>query len=140
MDVEESTDPRAFLEGVRPTIRKKLEEEIKDLGGVKFQLALKIQLRKTNPDGVEEYTDRVFRHMQVALLQVSKINKALNEAFPCILEALEKWTQRGLGWMVDSAGSFVGHCSIPATERRLLLATSSSFEEQESTHECEEQG
>ena len=47
-------DPRAFLEGVRPQIRAKLEEEIKALGGVKFQLALKVQLRKDNPDGSEE--------------------------------------------------------------------------------------
>ena len=40
-------DPRAFLEGVRPQIQAKLEEEIKALNGIKFQLALKVQLRKT---------------------------------------------------------------------------------------------
>ena len=45
-------DPRAFLEGVRPQIRDKLEEEIKALNGIKFQLALKVQLRKDNPDAV----------------------------------------------------------------------------------------
>ena len=44
-------DPRAFLEGVRPEVRAKLEEEIKALNGIKFQLALKVQLRKDNPDG-----------------------------------------------------------------------------------------
>ncbi|NPA76341.1 MAG: hypothetical protein GXN93_01125 [Candidatus Diapherotrites archaeon] len=46
-----AADPQAFLEGVRHKIRKKLEEEIRDLGGVKFQLALKVALRKTGPDG-----------------------------------------------------------------------------------------
>ena len=50
-------DPRAFFEGLRPQIRAKLEEEIKALNGIKFQLALKVQLRKDNPDGSEEYTD-----------------------------------------------------------------------------------
>ena len=66
-------DPRAFLEGVRPQIRAKLKEEIKALNGIKFQLALKVQLRKDNPDGSEEYTDPVLRHKQEAILQNSEI-------------------------------------------------------------------
>jgi len=57
MDVPEShalgANPKAFLEGVRPQIRENLEEEIRALKGVKFQLALKIQLRKTGPAGTE---------------------------------------------------------------------------------------
>ena len=94
-------DPRAFLEGVRPQIRAKLEEEIKALNGIKFQLALKVQFRKDNPDGSEEYTDPVLRHKQEAILQNSEIQGALNQAFPTIQETLEKWTQRGSGWVVD---------------------------------------
>ena len=94
-------DPRAFLEGVRPQIQAKLEEEIKALNGIKFQLALKVQLRKDNPDGSEEYTDPVLRHKQEAILQNSEIVGALNQAFPSIQETLEKWTQRGSGWVVD---------------------------------------
>ena len=55
---------KAFLEGLRLRINDKLEEEIRALNGIKFQLALKVQLRKTGPDGTEEYTDPVFRHKQ----------------------------------------------------------------------------
>ena len=94
-------EPRAFLEGVRPQILAKLEEEIKALGGVKFQLALKVQLRKDNPDGSDEYTAPVLRHKQEAILQNNEIKGALNQAFPTIQETLEKWTQRGSGWVVD---------------------------------------
>ena len=93
-------DPRAFLGGVRPQIRAKLEEEIKALG-FKFQLALKVQLRKDNPDGSEEYTDPVQRHKQEAILQNSEIKGALNQAFPTNQKTLETWTQRGSGWVVD---------------------------------------
>ena len=57
-------DPRAFLEGVRPQIQAKLKEEIKVLDGVKFQLALKIQLRKDKLDGSEEYVSPVMRPKQ----------------------------------------------------------------------------
>ena len=41
-------DPKAF-----PQIYNKLEEEIRALNGITFQLALKVQLRKTGPDGTE---------------------------------------------------------------------------------------
>ena len=37
-------DQKAFLEGLRPQIYDKLEEEIRALNGIKFQLALKVQL------------------------------------------------------------------------------------------------
>ena len=94
-------DPRTFLERVEPQIRGKLEEEFVALGGrLKFQLAIKVELVKVNPDGSEEYTDPVLRHRQEAVLQESEIATALEEAFPRVLETLEKWTQRGSGWVV----------------------------------------
>ncbi|MEW8544536.1 MAG: hypothetical protein AB2693_13490 [Candidatus Thiodiazotropha sp.] len=54
---ESDMDVRAFLQEARPQIYKKLVEEILALKGVKFQLALLVQLRKSTPDGSEEYTD-----------------------------------------------------------------------------------
>ena len=103
MDVPQGqgADPRAFLESVEPQICKKLEEELEALGGgLKFQLALKVDLVKVNPDGSEEYTDPILRHKQEAVLQKSGIKAALQQAFPRLLEILEKWTQRGSGWAV----------------------------------------
>lgn len=106
MDVPEGhpqgADPMAFLEVAEPLIQKKLEEELKALkGGLKFQLALKVWLRKDNPDGSEEYTDPVLRHKQEAILQENEIQATLHQVFPRILESLEKWTQRGSGWVVE---------------------------------------
>ena len=49
------------MEGVRPKIHRELVEEILDLKGVKFQLALKVQLRKGNSDGNEELIDPLLR-------------------------------------------------------------------------------
>ena len=97
-------DPLTFLEGVRPQIRQKLTEEILALKGVKFQLALNIHLRKDRSDGGEEYTNPIIRHKQETILQAAgtaEINEVLDKAFPHILETLEKWTQRGSGWVVD---------------------------------------
>ena len=55
-------DPLTFLEAVRPQVRQKFTEEI---------LAIKVQLGKDRPDGVEEYTNHVIRHKQEALLQAT---------------------------------------------------------------------
>ena len=97
----QGADPRAFLESIEPQIREKLGEELRALGGgMKFQLALKVELVKVNPDGSEEYTEPILRHKQEAVLQESDITAALEEAFPRLLEILEKWTQRGSGWAV----------------------------------------
>ena len=94
-------DPREFLEGALQRIREKLTEEIFALDGVKFRLALKVSLRKQVPDGTEDFTDPVLRHKQKALFQASQIKATLDEAISHLLELLEKWTQRGSGWVVD---------------------------------------
>ena len=41
----------------------------------------------------KKYTEPVLRHKQEALLRASEIEGALDQAFPHILEILEKWTQ-----------------------------------------------
>jgi len=45
------TDPKSFLDSLRPQNRQKLEEVIVALQGVKAQVALKVKLRKDRPDG-----------------------------------------------------------------------------------------
>ena len=83
----QGADPRIFLQSVEPQIREKLEEELRALrGGLKFQLALKVELVKVNPDGSEEFMEPVLRHRQEAVLQESEITAALEEAFPRLQE------------------------------------------------------
>ena len=95
-------DVRAFLQEDEPRIHDKLEEEILALNGVKFQLALKVQLRKDNPDGSEEYTDPVQRHKQEALLQASEINEDLNKATHTSWSCLKSGRREGRdGWSTE---------------------------------------
>ena len=81
----------------------KSEKENRALNGVKFQLALKVQLQKTGPDGTEEYTEPVLRHKQETLLQSNEIDEALDKAIPTILETFGKWTYSGSGWVINQA-------------------------------------
>ena len=99
MDIPEGypsgVDERAFMQEVEPRLHDKLEEEILALNGIKFQLALKVQLRKDNPDGSEEYTDPVLRHKQEAHLQASEINENLNKAIPTSWSCLKSGRREG---------------------------------------------
>ena len=90
-------DVRAFMQEVETRIHDKLEEEILALNGIKFQLALKVQLRKDNQDGSEEYTDPVLRHKQGALLPASEINEDLNKATPTSWSCLKSGRREGQG-------------------------------------------
>ena len=96
-----SADPRAFLEVVRPKIYQKLVDEVQALKGVKFQLTLRVLLRKDKSDGSAELTNVVLRHKQEVLLQIHEISETLDRAFPSILETLAKWTQNGSGRVVE---------------------------------------
>ncbi|KAK3738125.1 hypothetical protein RRG08_027738 [Elysia crispata] len=93
--------PQDFLrEGRTPDSRKARGGVRSTRRGLKFQLAIKVELVKVNPDGSEEFMEPIIRHKQEAVLQESEIATALEEAFPRLLETLEKWTQRGSGWVV----------------------------------------
>ena len=73
MDVPEGhkleADPLEFLRGAKPLIEAKVAKDIKALRGVKFQLALRVELGKEHPDGSMEFTDPVIRSKQEAVLQ-----------------------------------------------------------------------
>ena len=95
-------DVRAFMKEVEPRIHDKLEVEILALNGVKFQLSLKVQLRKDNPDGSEKYTDPVLRRKQEAHLEVSEINEDLYKATPTSWSCLKSGHRKGRGkWSTE---------------------------------------
>ena len=58
---------RIFLEGVRPQVIAKLEEEFHATSGLKIQLALKVMMSKPLQDFVEYYRF-MFRHREVGLV------------------------------------------------------------------------
>ena len=106
MDIPEDhpsgVDVRAFMQEVERRVHDELEEEILALNGAKFQLALKVQLLKDNPDDSEEYTDPVLRHKQEALPQASEINDDLNKAISYSWICLKSGRREGRGgWSTE---------------------------------------
>ena len=82
----------------------------------------------------------MLRHKQEAILQKSEINGALDKTIPYILEVLEKWRQRGTGWVVDRVETLWLDIAWYQPLRGSLYSSTHSREEQESHHQCQEQG
>ena len=95
-------DVRAFMQEVDPRTHDKLEEEILSLNGIKFELALKVQLRKDNPDGSEDYTHPVLHHKKETLLKASEIKEDLNKATPSTWSCSKSGHSEGWGrWSTE---------------------------------------
>ena len=97
VDVD-AKDQSAFLNDVKPTLAKKIEDEMKDLGGIKYQLAVLSTLSK------EDSTDEVkpyFRCKQTVITESSDISPSLENAFQVMQESLERFTHRGSGFSLD---------------------------------------
>ena len=89
----------AFIKSAQPHIEHKLVEELLALRGVKFQLAVEVELRKDEVNGTEVVQAPVLRTKQITLLQGHEIPQPPHEAFPTIPERLENSLGKGL---VDS--------------------------------------
>jgi hypothetical protein len=84
-------DPVKFLGCL---MKKKITEEVVDLNGVKFQLAIKVSLRKETNDGDLVLAQPMFYSKQQATLRASDIDEGLNEAISKIERGIEEY-QRG---------------------------------------------
>ena len=82
-------DLMAFLKSAQPYIKRKLVQELLVPRRVKFQLALEVVKDKGN--GTEVLQAPVFLTKQITLQKEHEILHALHEAFPLILEGLEKF-------------------------------------------------
>ena len=112
-------DVRAFIQEVKPRIHDNFEEEILAFNGIKFELALKVQLRKDNPDGSEEYTDSVMRHKQEALLKASEISEDLNKANPLSWSCSKSGHREGREGGRQSADSLAGQRQLVIRRNQL---------------------
>ena len=71
----------AFLKNAQHYIKRKLVEEVLALRGIKFQLAVEVELRKDEANSTEALQAPVSRTKQITLLQAHEIPHALHEAF-----------------------------------------------------------
>ena len=90
-------DPRVSLDLLSPLVKEKLMETLKDLGSFKFQIGLRVSLRKEKADKIVEYATPDFRHRQVVVQSPEDIAIPVES----IMENIEKWTSKHSGWIIE---------------------------------------
>ena len=95
-------DLAELLSAAQPVVKRKLVEELVDLKGIKFQLAVKVNLRKDRHDSEPVYQPAHLRTKQHTLMQAHTIDAALPNVHAQLLRKLEQFTRNGSGWVVDN--------------------------------------
>ena len=85
----------------RPKIKQKLIEELRDLTNIKAQIVVRLELQKEKSDGIMEFAAPYLSSNQIPILNESEIEEKLDETIPKLQENLEKWTNKGSGWVVN---------------------------------------
>ena len=100
LDYKTEKDPYNFLQEVKSKIQTVLTNEIRNLGGVKFQLGLRVMMRKDSlTDNSVVYDTPTFYHNQIPVLNENEIN--FDNAFATILETIEVWQRNGSNWVIE---------------------------------------
>lgn len=94
LDHPTENDPKTFFEEVKAKIHRVLTDELASLGGLKYQLGLRVLLSK---DLVRDTP--TFYHSQIPLTNQDEIS--LNDPFNVIIERLESWLHNGSGWTIE---------------------------------------
>ena len=95
MNHELERDPKTFLEGVESKLRSVLTKELKSLGGIKFQLGLRVLMYK-DPEIRDSPT---FYHTQMPITNESEID--LEDPFEVLLSRVGSWQHNGSNWSVE---------------------------------------
>ena len=93
-------DSMALLNHVKSKIQNKLLGELQSKKGIKYQLKLKIIMRKDSLiDGTIQYETTYFTHKQIPILNIEEVD--LDEVISMIIEKIEKWVANGSNWVIE---------------------------------------
>ena len=102
MFVSKYKDPNKLFNDKKPIITKQITEELEELGGLKFQLALTIQFYKDDGADIKIVTG-VLHGDQMAILVPDKIDEFYNNSSAKIQTGIEKFTN-------TASGLEISHC------------------------------
>ena len=101
--VPEYNDLTTFLRDSQSWAHRILENELKELKSLKFQLSVQVELIKYNvEDGNILDTATPWLHTKMnVLFQPEDIEESLSQTAPRLQESLERWIRRGSNWVLS---------------------------------------
>ena len=102
VEIVERKDPIAELEASKLSIKNLFSNLINEMKGFKYQITVKVLLKKYKPNGEIEFAPVYFNSLtKLVINHRYKLNKSFQE----ILYRIDAWINKGSGWIVESIES-----------------------------------
>ena len=99
VEIVERKDPFVQLEASKVSIKNLFSNLINKIKGFKYQITLKVLLKKYKPNGEIQFTPVYFNSLtKLVINHRYKLNKSFQE----ILYRIDHWINEGSGWIVES--------------------------------------
>ena len=102
IEIVQRKDPFVQLEASKLSIKDLFSNLINEIKGFKYQITVKVLLKKYKPNGEIEFAPIYFN--SVTKLIINHRYK-LNKSFQEILYRIDAWINKGSGWIVESIES-----------------------------------
>ena len=102
IEIVDKKDLIVQLEASKSSIKDLLIDLLNETRGFKYQITVKVLLKKYKPNGEIEFTPVYFNSStKTEISQKYKLNKSFQE----ILYRIDAWIDRGSGWIIESIDS-----------------------------------
>ena len=99
VEIVERKDPIVQLEASKSSIKDLFSDLLNETRGFKYQITVKVLLKKYKPNGEIEFAPVYFNSLTKTIIN----NKfKLENAFQEILYIIDAWINEGSGWIVES--------------------------------------
>ena len=102
VEIVEKKDPIVQLEASKLSTKDLFSDLINEIKGFKYQITVKVLLKKYKPNGEIEFTPVYFNSLtKLVINHRYKLNKSFQE----ILYRIDAWINKGSGWIIESIES-----------------------------------
>ena len=98
IELVEKKDPIEQLEAIKSSIKDLVSDISSETKGLKYQITLKVMLKKYKPNGEIELTSVYFNSKTKTVINHKF---SLENAFQEILYRIDNWINEGSGWIVE---------------------------------------
>ena len=99
IEIIDPNDSLAQLEASKSSIRYLFKDLLDEIKGFKYQIKVKVLLRKHNENGYIEFAPVYFNSTTKTIINSKYV---LDKSFQDILYKIDNWIDEGSGWVIES--------------------------------------
>ena len=98
VEIVDLKDPLVQLEASKPSIKTLFKDLLDEIKGFKYQIIVKVLLRKDKQNGDIEFAPAYFNSTTKTVIN---FKYDLGKSFQDVLYRIDNWTNEGSGWVIE---------------------------------------